>query len=199
MINVITFEPKNEPQVVWSSGDVKVSAIRSTHIPGHASYRVDTPAGSVVIGGDAGNDVLAPPRATSTSDQVEKLAKGVDIIVHSTMHPVMGPTGTAECRRRFFIARARPRSRRNGEAGGREVSHAHAYGPGDRSGTLKAPEDSGRPSDGSGLPESGRGERIYRQHCRGDRSRKRPPSGEMNKVFDGRCAETVLLPQLVNY
>ena len=63
LTNVITFEPKNEPQVVWSSGDVKVSAIRSTHIAGHASYRVDTPAGSVVIGGDAGNDVLAPPRA----------------------------------------------------------------------------------------------------------------------------------------
>jgi ribonuclease Z len=91
VINVITFEPKDDPQVVWSSGDVKVSAIRSTHIPGHASYRVDTPAGSAVIGGDAGNDVLAPPRASSTSDQVEKLAKGVDIIVHSTMHPIMGP------------------------------------------------------------------------------------------------------------
>src|SRR5215208_5057107 len=91
LTNVITFEPKDEPQVVWSSGDVKVSAIRSTHIVGHASYRVDTPAGSVVIGGDAGNDMFAPPRASSTSDQVEKLAKGVDIIVHSTMHPVMGP------------------------------------------------------------------------------------------------------------
>jgi ribonuclease Z len=49
---------------------------------------VDTPAGSVVIGGDASNDIPAPPRPTSTSDQVEKLAKGVDIIVHSTAHPV---------------------------------------------------------------------------------------------------------------
>ena len=91
LTNVITFDPTNEPQAVWSSGDVKVSAIRSTHIAGHASYRVDTPAGSVVIGGDAGNDVIAPPRATSTSDQVEKLAKGVDVIVHSTMHPAMAP------------------------------------------------------------------------------------------------------------
>ena len=91
LTNVITFEPKNEPQVVWSAGDVKVSAIRSTHIPGHVSYRVDTPAGSVVIGGDAGNDVVAPPRATSTSDQVETLAKDVDIVVHTAMHPVMGP------------------------------------------------------------------------------------------------------------
>src|SRR2546426_10816104 len=91
LTNVITFDPKDEPQVVWSFGDVKVSTIRSTHTAGHASYRVDTPAGSVVIGGDAGNDVLAPPRTSSTSDQVERLAKGVDIIVHSTTHPVLGP------------------------------------------------------------------------------------------------------------
>jgi hypothetical protein len=39
---------------------------------------VDTPAGSVVIGGDAVNDVLAPPQECSTSDQVEGLAKGAD-------------------------------------------------------------------------------------------------------------------------
>ena len=91
LAHVITFDPKDEPQLVWSSGDVKVSAIRSAHTAGHASYRVDTPAGSVVIGGDAGNDVLAPPRASSTSEQVEKLAKGVDIIVHSAFHPVLGP------------------------------------------------------------------------------------------------------------
>jgi ribonuclease Z len=91
LANVITFDPKDEPRVVWSSGDVKVSAIRSTHTAGHASYRVDTPAGSVVIGGDAANDVPAPPRTSSTSDQVERLAQGVDIIVHSTIHPVLGP------------------------------------------------------------------------------------------------------------
>src|ERR1700745_2150672 len=91
LINTITFQPKEEPQGVLSSGDLKVSAIRSTHIAGHASYRVDTPAGSVVIGGDAGNDVFAPPRSSSTSDQVEKLAKGVDIIVHSAFPPVLGP------------------------------------------------------------------------------------------------------------
>jgi ribonuclease Z len=91
LANVITFDPKDEPEVVWSSGDVKVSAIRSTHTAGHASYRVDTPAGSAVIGGDAANDKLAPPRAHSTSDQVERLAQGVDIIVHSTIHPALGP------------------------------------------------------------------------------------------------------------
>lgn len=91
LINVITFDPKDEQQVVWSSGVVKVSAVRSTHIAGHASYRIDTPAGSVVIGGDAGSDTLAPPRDHSTSDQVERLAMGADIIVHSAFHPVMGP------------------------------------------------------------------------------------------------------------
>ncbi len=91
LINTITFEAKDQSQVVWTSGDVKVSAIRSTHIVGHVSYRVDTPAGSVVIGGDAGNDVPLPPRSSSASDQVEKLAKGADIIVHSTIHPILGP------------------------------------------------------------------------------------------------------------
>lgn len=52
---------------------------------------MDTPAGSVVIGGDARNDAPLPPRPTSTSAQVEKLAKDVDVIVHSNIHPVMGP------------------------------------------------------------------------------------------------------------
>jgi len=91
LINTITFQAKDEPQTVWFLGDVKVSAIRSTHIAGHASYRVDTPAGSVVIGGDASNDVPIPPRSSSASEQVEKLAKGADVIVHSTIHPIMGP------------------------------------------------------------------------------------------------------------
>jgi ribonuclease Z len=91
LANVITFEPKDEPQPVWASGEVKVSAIRSTHMPGHASYRVDTPAGSVVIGGDAGNDRIAPPRDASTSAQVERLARGADVLVHSVIHPIMAP------------------------------------------------------------------------------------------------------------
>ena len=86
------FEFRNEPQVVWTSGDVKVNAVRSTHIPGHASYRVDTPAGSVVIGvGDAGSDTPHLRVPAPTSEEVETLAKGADIIVHSTIHPVIGP------------------------------------------------------------------------------------------------------------
>lgn len=95
LLNVMTFKPEDSVAVVWSSGDVTVSAIRSTHVPGHASYRVDTPAGSVVVGGDAGNDSRKPPRANSTSAQVEELAQGADILVHSVIHPVMGPDGTS--------------------------------------------------------------------------------------------------------
>ncbi len=91
LLNVMVFDPTEEPSRVWQSGDVTVSAVGSRHIPGHASYRVDTPAGSVVIGGDAGNDKPKPPRDSSTSSHVEKLAMGADIIVHSTIHPVMGP------------------------------------------------------------------------------------------------------------
>ena len=91
LINVMAFTPGSEPQQVWQSSEVSVWAIASRHVPGHASYRVDTPSGSVVIGGDAGNDTPAPPRSSSTSAQVELLAKGADVLVHSTIHPLMGP------------------------------------------------------------------------------------------------------------
>lgn len=91
LLNTITFEPPSEPQLVWSRGDVRVSAIRTAHIAGHVSYRVDTPAGAVVIGGDAGSDIETPPRPSSTSQHVERLAKGADVIVHSTIHPILGP------------------------------------------------------------------------------------------------------------
>ena len=91
LINLMAFKPSDSPVEVWSRDNVTVSAIGSRHIPGHASFRVDTRAGSVVIGGDAGNDSPKPPRPSSTSANVEKLAMGADIIVHSTIHPVMGP------------------------------------------------------------------------------------------------------------
>jgi ribonuclease Z len=90
-LKVVTFDPKDDAQVVWTSGDVKVSAIRTTHIPGSAAFRVDTPAGSVAIGGDSSNNVQEPPRKTSTSDEFEKLAKGADVIVNTTIHPALSP------------------------------------------------------------------------------------------------------------
>lgn len=83
--------PDKPGTVVWESGDVKVSAIGTTHIAGSLAYRVDTPVGSVVIGGDAGNSKRAPPRSSSTSETVEALAQGVDILVHSVIHPAFAP------------------------------------------------------------------------------------------------------------
>jgi len=77
--------------IVWQQGDVQVSAIASKHIPGHLSYRVDSPAGSVVIGGDAGNSKSEPPRDNSSSETVELLTQGADVLVHSVMHPVFAP------------------------------------------------------------------------------------------------------------
>jgi ribonuclease Z len=94
-LNVVTFDPKDDARVVWTAGDIKVSAIRTTHIPGSAAFRVDTPAGSVAIGGDSSNDVEQPPRKTSTSDQLEKLAKGADVVVNTTIHPALSPESGA--------------------------------------------------------------------------------------------------------
>ena len=91
LINLTTYDAAQDIIEVWRSGDVVVTAVASRHVPGHMSYRVDTPAGSVVIGGDAGNDTPMPPRESSTSASVETLAQGADILVHSTIHPVMGP------------------------------------------------------------------------------------------------------------
>ena len=85
--------PKRPGSVVWQSGEVSVSAIGTTHIPGSLAYRVDTPAGSVVIGGDAGNSKQSPPRSSSTSETVEELAGGADVLVHSVIHPVFAPGG----------------------------------------------------------------------------------------------------------
>jgi ribonuclease Z len=83
--------PDRPGTVVWKSGDVKVSAIGTTHIAGSLAFRVDTPAGSVVIGGDAGNSKRAPPRDSSTSETVEALAQGADVLVHSVIHPAFAP------------------------------------------------------------------------------------------------------------
>ena len=78
-------------RLVWSSGDVSVRATTTVHIVGSLAFRVDTPAGSVVIGGDAGNSRATPPRAHSTSESVEALAVGADVLVHSAIHPVFEP------------------------------------------------------------------------------------------------------------
>ena len=187
---MITFEPKDEPQAVWSFGDVKVSAIRSTHTAGHASYRVDTPAGSVVIGGDASNDVLVPPRTSSTSDQVEKLAKGVDIIVHSTTHPVLGPDRDTDSPRSSIIARARLPILALWQSGGERSTSCSTSCPVARSGATQPLERSGRSIDGSGLPQSGRGGWVHGDYDCRDRSCDRAASGEVSESSVCRRVDT---------
>lgn len=88
---VATPLPNKPGSIVWQSGDVSVSAIATVHIAGSLAYRVDSPAGSVVIGGDAGNSRSELPRESSTSETVEALAHGADVLVHSVIHPVFGP------------------------------------------------------------------------------------------------------------
>ena len=83
--------PESTGEVVWSSGDVAVKAVTTTHIAGSLAFRVETPAGSVVIGGDAGNSKSTLPRETSTSESVEAMVQGADILVHSAIHPAFAP------------------------------------------------------------------------------------------------------------
>ena len=83
--------PDETATVVWKSGDVTVSVVSTTHIAGSLAFRVDTPAGSVVIGGDASNSSPSPPRESSTSETVELLATGADILVHSVIHTAFAP------------------------------------------------------------------------------------------------------------
>ena len=85
--------PEKPGRIVWQEGDVSVSAIGTTHIAGSLAYRVDTPVGSVVIGGDAGNSKRLPPRRSSTSETVELLSLDADVLVHSVIHTRFAPGG----------------------------------------------------------------------------------------------------------
>ena len=187
LINTITFQPTNEPQVVWSFGDLKVSAIRSTHIAGHASYRVDTPAGSVVIGGDASNDVPAPPRSSSTSEQVEKLPKGADVIVHSAIHPIMGPDKGSGMFPYAYLRQSSVPDLGDMAQRRRETPNAHPLDPANRRGPAISLQGPGRPPHGSRLQEGSPRWGIYRKYHRRNRTRKSSPSCEVSRVQTVRC------------
>jgi len=110
MATVNTFEWQNEAaRVVWIDSDngVNVTAIGTNHIPGHISYRINTPVGSVVIGGSSSNDNADPRnRTTSASEQLRVLAEGADILVQAIAHPIMLSTGnTGQAYPRDFFNR----------------------------------------------------------------------------------------------
>jgi len=109
-------------------GRGQVSAIRSTHIPG---MLISRRYGSRQCGdgGDAGNDAIAPPRSSSTSEQGEKLAKGVEpslcIVTPPSMALAMqglsGPVYYAKAPAIDLGAMA--------SAAGRQAPYAHHYDP----------------------------------------------------------------------
>ncbi|MGH8816584.1 MAG: MBL fold metallo-hydrolase [Achromobacter pestifer] len=79
--------PPMEPFTVWQDARVKVSAILVPHglVYPNFAYRFDTAAGSVVFSGD-----------TAVSDNLIKLARGADILVHEAIDPawvdhIVGP------------------------------------------------------------------------------------------------------------
>mmetsp|Transcript_7700 Transcript_7700/g.13916 ORF Transcript_7700/g.13916 Transcript_7700/m.13916 type:complete len:392 (-) Transcript_7700:72-1247(-) len=104
LANLVLFDVSTNTvqEKVWSNTDesVTVDAVRSVHIGGHSSYRINTPVGTVVIGGDASYDptLPTPPSAgvTSTSQAVEDLAERADVLVQSAIHPAFGPGAGTE-------------------------------------------------------------------------------------------------------
>jgi ribonuclease Z len=52
---------------------------------------VDSPAGSVVIGGDSASNLTVVERVHLTSDELETLTQGADVLVHAALHPVLSP------------------------------------------------------------------------------------------------------------
>ena len=79
-VDIRAFKPTNEPQEVLRYGRIIVTAIAVPHIQNSVAYRVDTPAGSVVISGD-----------TSVTPNIRKLAKGADVVVHEVVLPGISP------------------------------------------------------------------------------------------------------------
>jgi len=143
LANVITFEPKDQPQAVWTSGDVKVSAIRSTHMPGHTSYRVDTPAGSVVY------RRRRRQRCHRAAAFSLDLRSGGDVGKRRGHHRARGHPPDHGPRQRQRLSGTsilspehRERSRRHGQESGCQAPHAHASDPTDRLASAGAIRDS---------------------------------------------------------
>jgi len=90
--SVSGFEAMSTAAEVWSRGDVVVTSIAVHHEPvaPAVAYRVDTPAGSVVVSGD-----------TIVCDEVAELARGVDVLVHEAMR--FDPIEALAPDRRFIL------------------------------------------------------------------------------------------------
>ena len=76
--DMLKFTGSSEPQVVWDSGEMKVSAVSVKHIAGSVGYLIETAAGNVCISGD-----------TSFSTNFKTMCQSADIIIHEVIHPVL--------------------------------------------------------------------------------------------------------------
>jgi ribonuclease Z len=75
-IDLTAFDVEACPQVVWEQGDVRVLSQRVHHEPvvPSVAYRVETPAGTVVISGD-----------TRVCQEIEDFGRGADLLVHEAL------------------------------------------------------------------------------------------------------------------
>ena len=84
-VDLRPFTVPASPEVVWTSDDgtVRVLAVAVHHepVPDAVAYRVETPDGAVVVSGD-----------TRVCDEVERLARGADVLVHEACRTTaLGP------------------------------------------------------------------------------------------------------------
>lgn len=75
-LELVTFEPTDEPTVVWNRDGLVVRSIAVHHEPvvPAVAYRVDAPDGSVVISGD-----------TRVCASLATFARGCDVLLHEAM------------------------------------------------------------------------------------------------------------------
>ena len=143
--NVMTFEPRNEAAPVWSSGDVKVSAVRSTHVararvlPGRYARRQRRDRGR------------CGQRHVRAAASVLDVSPGRGNVEGRGRHrPFRDPSGDGSGPGQrlpaadLFQAGDGVRPRRHGGAGGREAPRAHPSHPGAGSGRAYRVEGAGR-------------------------------------------------------
>lgn len=84
VVNVSAFSAASSPALVWKQDDVSVSSVRVHHgnVQPAVAYRVETVDGVVVISGD-----------TVVCSEMEELAAGADVLVHSVLRSLPGGRG----------------------------------------------------------------------------------------------------------
>ena len=72
------FNGSSDPQLVWDTKEMKVSAVSVKHIAGSVGYLIETAAGDICISGD-----------TSFSANFKAMCQSADVIIHEVIHSVL--------------------------------------------------------------------------------------------------------------